>query len=56
MGSGYMGPSATGRRSMDAAIARRSLRELVESLAGHKDQPAVKTALDAWSDEAKKAR
>ena len=37
-------------------IARRSLREFVESLAGHKDQPAVKAALDAWFDEAKKAR
>jgi mRNA interferase HigB len=28
----------------------------VESLAGHKDQPAVKAALDAWFDEAKRAR
>lgn len=37
-------------------IARRTLREFVESLAGHKDQPAVKAALDAWFDEAKKAR
>lgn len=37
-------------------IARRSLREFVESLAGHKDQPAVKAALDAWFGEAKKAR
>jgi len=37
-------------------IARRALREFVESLAGHKDQPAVKAALDAWFDEAKKAR
>jgi len=37
-------------------IARRTLREFVESLAGHKDQLAVKTALDAWFDEAKKAR
>jgi len=37
-------------------IARRSLREFVESLAGHKDQPAVKAALDAWFYEAKKAR
>lgn len=36
-------------------IARRTLREFVESLAGHKDQPAVKSALDAWFDEAKKA-
>jgi mRNA interferase HigB len=37
-------------------IARRTLREFVRSLAGHKDQPAVKAALDAWFDEAKKAR
>src|ERR1039458_1225040 len=37
-------------------IARRTLREFVESLAGHKDQPAVKAASDAWFDEAKKAR
>lgn len=37
-------------------IARRTLREFVESLAGHKDQPAVKAGLDAWFDEVKKAR
>jgi mRNA interferase HigB len=37
-------------------IARRTLREFVQSLAGHKDQRAVKTALDAWFDEARKAR
>lgn len=37
-------------------IARRTLREFVDSLAGHKDQPAVKAALDAWFDEAKRAR
>ena len=37
-------------------IARRTLREFVDSLAGHKDQPAVKTALDAWFGEVKKAR
>jgi mRNA interferase HigB len=36
-------------------IARRTLRQFVESLAGRKDQPAVKAALDAWFDEAKKA-
>ncbi len=36
-------------------IARRTLREFVESLAGHKDQPAVKAALDAWFDEVSKA-
>ena len=37
-------------------IARRTLREFVESLAGHQDQPAVKAALDAWFDEVRKAR
>jgi mRNA interferase HigB len=36
-------------------IARRTLREFVASLAGHRDQPAVKAALDAWFDETKKA-
>jgi mRNA interferase HigB len=37
-------------------IARRTLREFVESLAGQKDQAAAKAALDAWFDEVKKAR
>ena len=37
-------------------IARRTLREFVDSLAGHKDQQAVKGALDAWFDEVRKAR
>lgn len=36
-------------------IARRTLREFVESLARHKDQTAVKAALDAWFDEVGKA-
>ncbi|HSR55770.1 MAG TPA: type II toxin-antitoxin system HigB family toxin [Alphaproteobacteria bacterium] len=36
-------------------IARRTLREFVDSLAGHKDQKAVKAALDAWFHEAKTA-
>jgi mRNA interferase HigB len=36
-------------------IARRTLREFVQGLAGKKDQPAVKAALDAWFDEASKA-
>ncbi|WP_312809414.1 type II toxin-antitoxin system HigB family toxin [Agrobacterium cavarae] len=36
-------------------IARRTLREFVDSLAGQKDQPAVKAALDAWFDEVGKA-
>jgi mRNA interferase HigB len=37
-------------------IARRTLREFVQSLAGHRDQSAVKAALDAWFAEVKKAR
>ena len=36
-------------------IARRTLREFVAKRAGHKDQPALKAALDAWFDEARKA-
>ena len=36
-------------------IARRTLREFVDSLAGRKDQPAVKAAVDAWFYEVKKA-
>ena len=37
-------------------VARRTLREFVASLlAGHKDQQAVKTALDAWFDEVRRA-
>ena len=36
-------------------IARRTLREFVETLAGQKDQPAVKAALEAWFDEVSKA-
>jgi mRNA interferase HigB len=37
-------------------IARRTLREFVGSRSGHKDQPALKAALDAWFDEVRKAR
>src|SRR3979409_895313 len=37
-------------------IARRTLREFVTARAGHKDQPALKAALDAWFDEVRKAR
>jgi mRNA interferase HigB len=37
-------------------IARRTLREFVHSLTGHRDEPAVKAALDAWFDEVKRAR
>ena len=36
-------------------IARRTLRNFVEALSGHQDQPAAKAALDAWFDEVKKA-
>jgi mRNA interferase HigB len=37
-------------------IARRTLRAFVDSLAGHRDQSAVKAALDAWFAEVKRAR
>lgn len=37
-------------------IARRTLRAYVESLSGHKDQPAVKAGLEAWFAEVSKAR
>lgn len=37
-------------------IARRTLREFVDSLAGHRSQSAVKAALDAWFDEVGKAK
>ena len=36
-------------------IARRTLRAFVDGLAGKKDQPAVKAALDAWFDEVSRA-
>ena len=36
-------------------IARRTLRDFIDGLAGHKDQPAVKAALDAWFSEVSKA-
>jgi mRNA interferase HigB len=37
-------------------IARRTLRQFVESRAGHRDQQALKAALDAWFDEVRKAK
>ena len=37
-------------------IARRTLREFVDSRAGRQDQGALKAAVDAWFDEVKKAR
>ena len=36
-------------------ISRRTLREFVDQLAGHKDERAVKAALDAWYAEASRA-
>jgi mRNA interferase HigB len=36
-------------------IARRTLREFVAARAGHKDQSALKAALDAWFDEVRRA-
>jgi len=37
-------------------ISRRTLREFVESRAGHKDRFALKSAVDAWFFEVSKAR
>jgi mRNA interferase HigB len=37
-------------------IARKTLRDLVESLRGTKDRKAVKSALDAWFQEARNTR
>lgn len=37
-------------------IARRTLRDYIEGLAGARAQPAVKAALDAWFDEVSKAQ
>ena len=37
-------------------IARRTLREFVDSRAGHKDQPALRAALDAWFHEVSRAQ
>ncbi|WP_180899770.1 type II toxin-antitoxin system HigB family toxin [Martelella soudanensis] len=36
-------------------IARRTLQQFIDSLAGQKDQTAMKAALDAWFDEVSKA-
>ena len=36
-------------------IARRTLRQFTELRAGYRDQAALKSALDAWFDEARKA-
>jgi mRNA interferase HigB len=37
-------------------LARRTLRQFVETRRKHKDHAALKAALDAWFDEVKKAR
>ena len=37
-------------------IARRTLREFLQSRTGYKDQAALKAALDAWFNEVRKAR
>ncbi|MEX1205685.1 MAG: type II toxin-antitoxin system HigB family toxin [Dongiaceae bacterium] len=37
-------------------IARRTLKRFVENRAAHKDQPALKAALDAWFAEVQRAR
>ncbi|WP_027583120.1 type II toxin-antitoxin system HigB family toxin [Bradyrhizobium sp. Ai1a-2] len=37
-------------------IARRTLKEFVERRRAHKDHAALKSALDAWFDEVRKAR
>ncbi len=37
-------------------IARRTLREYVDSRAGYRDQPALRAALAAWFEEVRKAR
>jgi mRNA interferase HigB len=37
-------------------IARRTLRDFVARQAGRRDQPALKTALDAWFEEVRRAR
>lgn len=37
-------------------IARRTLTEFVDSLAGRRDRRAVKAALDAWFHEVKRAQ
>src|SRR5438552_1955298 len=36
-------------------IARRTLREYADSLSGHKEQKAVRVALDTWFHEVRKA-
>lgn len=37
-------------------ISRRTLRAFIASRTGHKDRSALKSALDAWFEEVRKAR
>ena len=37
-------------------IARRTLREFLQSRAGYKDHTALKAALESWFDEVRKAK
>lgn len=37
-------------------ISRRTLREYIDSRAGHQDQKSLKNALDAWFAEVQKAK
>jgi len=37
-------------------IARRTLREFLQSRAGHRDHAALKAALEAWFDEVRKVK
>ena len=53
------GPCSHNGRVIDyfmRIIARRTLKRFVEERTGYKDQAALKTALDAWFDEVRKAR
>lgn len=36
-------------------IARRTIKRFIEKLADHKDRDAIKTALDSWYEEARRA-
>jgi mRNA interferase HigB len=37
-------------------IARSTLNQFIDSLSGHRDQPAVKAALDTWFHEVKRVK
>jgi len=54
-GSAVVPKSGTQYHCQVRIIARRTLTRFVESLAGHKDQRAVKAALDAWFHEVAEA-